>query len=698
MECNELLGMINLEKKQCQTKPLLYSLSNYIWLIFIILIMIYFKMRKNYQKVQEIKSFGPLQNWDSSYDPHVFGYISDLHISPFFPETIRDSKTIFSIFNETGVEKILISGDICDNFASNTSIKHGQQYESDFITYKKIVDEYQSDLLIVASGNHDEFGVEKYNSPDHYILQYSDFYRKNEIYKNYENFLISKVAHEDVEIFVMNPYHYPTVRAGLGYYYNITREMIDKIENTLSKPSNSSSRILLTHFPLSYGNVWTKSSSKKTLIDIITSNNITAILAGHSHHELIIHQKASLEIHPMSIKGGEKHGGGYRYISIDNHGLSDQGFRLVNEKPVAILTYPIKKKYVSDMTDFSYHNFNQSEVRVVHFSENPNLKISVSCKNKYAKHNKIKTDFLRFQRVIRSNESLYSTPLKQLCDPENIYNNNLNEYHLTFSGDWNYSADFVVGNSVKLDKEILDTDVNMREGLIVIGIICWLIIIFIWFPITPPKYCNELNDWTSNMNCSKEKETLDFVDKTIAIIFGFLAIKSRIYYNIPSWIKTFYFILVLAPLYLPISIMKIGEKSYGAILFCGYYLKSFAFDFWGAILSSYYVIFVLLTSTIVFSAISYLHQTNKWHFVFLIDTAVAFAQIFLLKIAIFNALYQSTSFVYAFTSPFFVFSPICIFCMEIVSLSKFWLNRSPYIQNDKSSQSLTTDHLLLDYC
>ncbi|KAK8835162.1 Transmembrane protein 62 [Tritrichomonas musculus] len=649
-----------------RARTFLNFVSHYLWLLFIGYAFLLVLCLKSYQEVPEIKSKNSEIHWNSSYNPHIFGFISDSHIASYNFLSINDTESILNIYNKTNAEKILFAGDICDNFGSNSIIKHGQQYINDFIIYQKITSRYPNDFIIAASGNHDEFGVDSYNSTSHFILHYVDFYKNNEIYKDYDNFLISKVKLDDIDIFVLNPYQYPTVSAGLGYYMNLTRDMMDKIEKALMSPSNATARLLLTHFPLSYSMIDVKSSSKKTLTDIVASSNITAILAGHSHLELVIHRKTSLEIHTCAVKKEAENGRGYRFISIDNGGLSDHSFNLKGEMPEALLTYPIPKKYISDQTDFSIENFNEAEARVVHFSENPNLNITATC---YCKTNDYKSmpTLLQFQRIIRRNQSLYSIPLKKLCDNSN--SNGFSEYQLTFSGDWNYSTTFVVSDSVKLDREILDTDVSFHKSMIIIGIICWIIIFIVWCPFPPLKCFDILSDWIAGNDDHYEPNCANQTAKYVGVIFGFLLMKSQIYNNIPLWIQIVYFLFVLSPIFIPVCFLKSGN-SYGFIYFVGYYLKSFAFDYWGVILTSYFILFVLLPSTIIFSEIAYFIQTRKCSYSFLIDVSLALLQFGMIIIVAETSLYQATTFVLTICSPLFVIEPIAIIIMEILSFSK----------------------------
>lgn len=232
----------------------------------------------------------------------------------------------------------------------------------------------------------------------------------------------------------------------------------------------ANARILITHFPLSYTTERVRSKSKKTLMQVMTTNNMTVLLAGHTHRELIVHRNTTLEIHPWAIKRG----------SVFHRLFGDHAFNLEVERPKAIVTYPVKKKILSHRTDFSIKTFNMADVRVVLFSQNPNLSITVTCKWK-SKEFKSEPTLLKFQRVIRRNQSLYSTPLKQFCDPcDTVNQSNSTEFVLAFSGDYDQETVFVVGNYVRLSHEKLYTDVSSRKALLVVGVICWILILITW--------------------------------------------------------------------------------------------------------------------------------------------------------------------------------------------------------------------------
>ena len=228
------------------------------------------------------------------------------------------------------------------------------------------------------------------------------------------------------------------------------------------------------------------------------------------------------------------------------------------------------------------------------------MSITVTCRCKSTGY-KSNSTLLKFQRVIRRNQSLYSTSLKQLCDQNDIVNQtDFTEFILTFSVDFNGTTVFVTGNFVQLDREKLDTDVSSRKALLVVGVICWILILITWCPFTPfnsfSYYCN----WVWGKNAEYTKNCKRTAIECISIIFGFTYMKSQFYQVISKWMQIVYFFFIFTPLFVPFCLIKVG-KYYGFVGFFGYYLGSFALDHWPLTLTCFFALIVLLPSTIIFA-------------------------------------------------------------------------------------------------
>lgn len=152
---------------------------------------------------------------------------------------------------------------------------------------------------------------------------------------------------------------------------------------------------------------------------------------------------------------------------------------------------------------------------------------------------------------------------------------------------------------------------------------------------------------------------------------GFLAMKSRIYLNLRKKCQFVYFIIALSPLFLPFSIMKIGNTQFGLIFTLGYYLNGFEVDIWGLDLFAIFTALILVPSTIVFSSIAQFKQTIRCHSVFILDVALTAAQIPLVVFAIGKFLFQSTPLFYAVTSPVLGIRSLVIFGLEIAEFYSY---------------------------
>ena len=157
-------------------------------------------------------------------------------------------------------------------------------------------------------------------------------------------------------------------------------------------------------------------------------------------------------------------------------------------------------------------------MKCIDFSENSKLNISVSCSFSDRKIDE-KSGLLKFQRIIRRNQSLYSIPLNEVCKNVDL-SNKVNEYKLTFSGVWNYEVEFAFGDQIKLEKEILDHDVNMRNFIVVIGVVCWIVSLYIWCPFPSFKYFNELSESLADRKIPKINKQIGTIANKPPITFS----------------------------------------------------------------------------------------------------------------------------------------------------------------------------------
>ncbi|OHT04028.1 hypothetical protein TRFO_28518 [Tritrichomonas foetus] len=670
-----------IQKNAYKTHPIPYLLLQYLWIFFIGLLIVPFILFTKYQKVDIINSYHNTKEWNSSIDPILIGVISDLHISPFYPENGQSLIQIIHLLkNQINVEKIVCLGDLVENWGTNSTFRTAHQFEEDFIEYRNIIEKSYNlinpiksmnsntsnndqnisfsqleNFLIEISGNHDEFSIEKYNSDNHYILKYSSFYQGKDEYKDYENFLISNFTYNDEIMFILlNLYHYPSPPARIGYFADLTREMLDIIEQKMNNLSNSNiqTRILLSHFPINYHNSWMKSSTKKTFQEILSSNNISLILSGHTHKHRTIHHNGTLEIISNSVMDNKAFG----LLTIDNSRISFHNYSLNFDSDLyGAVTHPIPKHLLTKFTDFSEQC---NEIRVIIFKKDPNLILNFSITNNSDIDSNRPVSLkgtLQFQRYINNQSSLYSSPLNLLnnCSVNNStldsgYDFFDGQFTLTFFGDWNYTMQFVVQNSVKLDKEMLENETNANIGICFINAIFWIVIIYILFPT---KKCDPSYNFHGNI----------FVN-----IFGFIAIKDRIHKSIPKNILNIILWISFAPFIIPSIFLKVGG-TYGFICTFGYFLQDvFVFDLWGLLFSSYFVFLVLLPSVLVFSIISLSISFIPYCIVSLFAIVI---QLFLIIISIGIIVYQSTNFALAISSPFFGILPLILIALE---LRYFW--------------------------
>lgn len=183
-------------------------------------------------------------------------------------------------------------------------IKHGHQFKKDFDTYINIVKEYPSDFNIVASGNHDEFGIDVYNSPKHYIIHYICFCKKKKFTTSMKTSSFQEWNTTTLTSLCWTCITIQRWKLDLAITWTYTAGWSTELSLFYRRKVTANARILITHFTLSYTTERVRSKSKKTLMWVMTINNMTVLLAGHTHRELIVHRNTTLEINTWAIKRG----------------------------------------------------------------------------------------------------------------------------------------------------------------------------------------------------------------------------------------------------------------------------------------------------------------------------------------------------------------------------------------------------------
>ena len=141
-------------------------------LIVVASICLYFVHYQFTESTQPIYSQKQPKSYNSSLSPSFIGFFTDVHINSLIPSTEEVTHKSIQVLQNLNIKNLIIGGDLVDDWATNTSIKFGHQYEPDFQAYKRIFSD-KFDNIVEVAGNHDEFGVGSYNSDIHNFRKYS---------------------------------------------------------------------------------------------------------------------------------------------------------------------------------------------------------------------------------------------------------------------------------------------------------------------------------------------------------------------------------------------------------------------------------------------------------------------------------------------------------------------------------------------
>jgi hypothetical protein len=612
-----------------------YFLSQFCWILIILFFGLIGIVVPLSQSVDPISSASI--PWDSSSDPLILSHLSDSHVT----HQKKDSGALFvRALQESlryGANPIVTTGDLADNWEGVFSeLGFGDQVEQDFKIYNDSVSILPPNVAYLdLAGNHDEYGVPSLDSDHHYILKYS---RSMLNQTTFANLWASTFSVGNFSFVTLNPFVYPRPHAKLGFWIKPTREMLDRIESELLRTPNRF-RFILSHFPIRCWFSDAKSTSGKSIRDIIAKSGAVMVLTGHLHPSRanVQHFGGVIEFVGTDLVWHETFG----LISIDNGRAAYHQIEL-DDPPTAILTFPVPKSQLSEAVDFQT---SETAIRVISF-RNESVEIRVS--------GAVSGTLTRERQLSRG--WLYTFPL-DLPD---------GDHHLSFRGDWTHEVDFVLGNSAKLDREKIYGYPNFVYAGIIGGFVGWLVELVIVFPFFDPAITAAVESWIRGEN---EEPHWVFV-----IFLGFLSVRHRIR-MLPIWLRIGFIVLVVWPLVLPTAGIAIG-KYHGIVWAYGFAINGSNFyDPWATLFNSFYAVLIVLPFLLLGSGLA---MTPLFGF----DVFIACVGCVMMVVGAVVLIYQAVGTVATIFSPEFVLLPLAMVIGLVV-----WARRRPKSPADDESTS-----------
>ena len=601
-----------------------FFVSQYSWLVFVcvsaVLVFACVDLRNDPGVV-----VGSTEIHGDSSDPFVFAHVSDVHVDASRPISSRKLDKIMEEIMLLGIQHVVISGDLVENFVRHGKIKFGKQMERDFIEYQKIMAPYiaRNMSVIDIAGNHDEFGVGKFDAPSHHILKYSNYYSKHNMTLN--KFWVSKQIWGDVELLIVNPFAFPQASSLIGYRVHPQKVILDAIEKELMKPRQGRYRVFVSHYSFQHVRSFPKSSRGHTYLEIAQNAGPVICVTGHGHpsEPMPIHYNGMLEVVGVDVIEHMQYG----IVAIDNGRITYHEPEI--GKPKGIILRPVPKAQVSSSVNF---NELKGEVRVLIFATEPlNILASGSV-----------TGQLSLTKHVNNVSSLYSLP----------YTLDMNgEYTIHFSGDWEGSVTFVVGEKVKLDKEdVIDPERKefMFLAMFVVLSVMWMIVIF---------PCGEIPLATKMEEAIESDTGVTTKDMVLIFVFGFLCIRDRIQRRegLIKWtLLASYLLMVFMPFF-----VAPFESGWLVVMLYGYFIgRNYNFDTWGYTFGFFYLITTVVPASCIVSSTSF--HTGIYDIVF------AMVGLGGLVACLLFFVYQSGDTYAVFMSPLFVAVPISLYITVLV--------------------------------
>jgi hypothetical protein len=598
------------DPSQPTVTPLTHFLSQYIWLLSLLSISIVRFGLPTKTSSGIVKTAPITFPWNSSEIPIVFGHLTDVHINHFKPNSSVLFERALEIYVNLSVSTLVITGDLVDNWGDQSRERYGHQYEPDFREYGRIMSGYRRRFKNVVDipGNHDEFGLWRFDSEKHYVLEFLDV-------GSVEKFWARARFLDGFYLITINPWSYPTPHARFDCWSRPTRAVLDEVERAIREVQGNISRrgnggrppsvFFACHYPVGtwvYKSV--RSSSGRTFRELITSCNATLFLSGHLHPAtpLYFHHDGLLEAVGIDLVEHNH----VSLVTIDNGRAIHHTFPM-EKQPLVLLTHPVPARLLSSSIPFIE---NSSEIRVIARQRNLSIGVRGAVEG-----------YMTMVKDLKNGWFLYSHPLDDV--PAGFHT-------IEFHGDWISDVDFFVGPWLPPFKEaVFDERNKLWSAEFGVYLILFLNLVLL-FPGDRPN-----------------------------VRFG---PRNRIQL-LPRWLRNVLFGAYLAPLLLPISFFEI-EGHIGINCWYGYFAGGTLFyDVWGQLLVFVYQVGIVLGAALFASALA---VSRPWHTFFFVDAAVAALAWFASFRYAQYAITESAGTWFACTSPLFLGVPVLLYGILIV--------------------------------
>lgn len=610
-----------------------YILSQYIWVIlYLLLPFIIFIFVPHKNSTGTIYSYSSNTTFNESQLPTVFCHLTDLHINYALNYTVEHFNKASEIINSIKPKFNIITGDLADNFPSDSLPRYGYQIPEDFELYQNLIKKISQYPKIEMDGNHDLFGVYNYNSKQ----KTNNTQSRNE-YRVFSTTF--EIGNKNYSFITMNPFEFPSPHPPFLFYAHPSKKFLDRLEEIISSIPIENEIIALSHFPMYQWNFGSKSSRNRRFHQIMKSGRIKLFLNGHlhpknfciQHHRDITDKKRNglLEIVGSDLKQHGKIG----ICVIDNERFSYHSIDVNEEQKLGFITNPLPDEILSSHQIF---NEKSAPLRVIIYQE--------------------KKPFIYSNGEIEGELECQKTDTFWLCQKSMTLKEG--KHTIILNGDLNETLHFTIGETISSFKEdVYQFETSYYYFYFIILILIFILLFFILLPCQfNIKFEEKYDLWLNGIE-GQSKEMW-----AISILFGFYSVKMRIM-NIPKFFRILLLILLFYPFFLPMNFILI-EKHIGIVnLFGIICAQNYRYCVWSQYLALFYYASVLLPITLFCSM---LYITTRFHPSILIDVIFQFIAIAFDVYIFLRFCNEASGFWLSLISPSFVICPILLYLSLIL--------------------------------